>query len=75
MTRIDEERARALYAFEARHQAIGRVGLQTVRDFRRKRLQNEHAARMAKLDAAASYSPDLNALLVLRIGEPLVGGK
>lgn len=75
MTRIDEERARALYAFEARHQAIGRVGLQTVRDFRRKRLQNEHAARMAKLDAAAYYSPDLNALLVLRIGEPLVGGK
>ena len=75
MTRIDEERARALYAFEARHQAIGRVGLQTVRDFRRKRLQNEHAARMAKLDAAASYSPDLNALLVLRIGESLDGGK
>ena len=75
MTRIDEERARALYAFEARHQAIGRVGLQTVRDFRRKRLQNEHAARMANLDAAASYSPDLNALLVLRIGEPLDGGK
>ncbi|WP_223814396.1 DEAD/DEAH box helicase [Roseicitreum antarcticum] len=75
MTRIDEERARALYAFEARHQAIGRVGLQTVRDFRRKRLQNEHAERMANLDAAASYSPDLNALLVLRIGEPLDGGK
>jgi len=75
MTRIDEERAWALYAFEARHQAIGRVGLQTVRDFRRKRLQNEHAARMANLDAAASYSPDLNALLVLRIGEPLDGGK
>ena len=75
MTRIDEERARALYAFEARHQAIGRVGLQTVRDFRRKRLQNEHAARMANLDAAASYLPDLNALLVLRIGEPLDGGK
>jgi len=30
---------------------------------------------MANLDAAASYSPDLNALLVLRIGEPLDGGK
>ncbi|WP_245776445.1 DEAD/DEAH box helicase [Thalassovita taeanensis] len=74
-TRIEEERGRALYAFEARHQAIGRVGLQTVRDYRRKRLQNEHEARMAQLEAAASYSPDLNALLVLRVGELAVGEK
>lgn len=73
--RIDEERERALYAFEARHQAIGRVGLQTVRDYRRKRLQKEHEARMAQLDAAASYSPDLNALLVLRIGEAVAGAR
>lgn len=68
-TRIEEERGRALYAFEARHQAIERVGLQTVRDYRRKRLQSEHEARMAQLEAAASYSPDLHALLVLRVGE------
>ena len=74
-TRIEEERGRALYAFEARHQAIGRVGLQTVRDYRRKRLQSEHEARMAQLEAAASYSPDLNALLVLRVGELAVGEK
>jgi hypothetical protein len=73
--RIEEERERALYAFEARHQAIGRVGLQTVRDYRRKRLQKEHEARMAQLDAAASYSPDLNALLVLRIGETVAGAR
>lgn len=73
--RIEEERERALYAFEARHQAIGRVGLQTVRDYRRKRLQKEHEARMAQLDAAASYSPDLNALLVLRIGETVTGAR
>nr|WP_256368745.1 helicase-related protein [Ruegeria sp. HKCCD4332] len=73
--RIEEERERALYAFEARHQAIGRVGLQTVRDYRRKRLQREHEARMAQLDAAASYSPGLNALLVLRIGETVVGAR
>jgi hypothetical protein len=74
-TRIEEERGRALYAFEARDQAIGRVGLQTVRDYRRKRLQSEHEARMAQLHAAASYSPDLNALLVLRVGELAVGEK
>jgi len=74
-TRIEEERGRALYAFEARHQAIGRVGLQTVRDYRRKRLQSEHEARMAQLEAAASYSPDLHALLVLRVGELADGEK
>lgn len=73
--RIAEERERALYAFEARRQAIGKVGLQTVRGYRRKHLQKEHGARMARLDAAASYSPDLNALLVLRIGETMVGSR
>jgi superfamily II DNA or RNA helicase len=68
--RIQEERERAKYAYDARHQAIGRVGLQTVRDFRRKRLRADHDARMAQLDAAEAYTPDLNAVLLLRVGEP-----
>ena len=73
--RIEEERERASYAFKARHQAIGMVGLQTIRDYRRKRLQSEHDALMAQLDSAATYWPDINALLVLRIGETIVGMK
>jgi len=68
--RIQEERERAEYAYDARHQAIGRVGLQTVRDYRRKRLRADHDARMAQLDAAEAYTPDLNAVLLLRVGEP-----
>lgn len=68
--RIQEERERAKYAYDARHQAIGRVGLQTVRDYRRKRLRADHDARMAQLDAAEAYTPDLNAVLLLRVGEP-----
>ena len=72
-TRIQEERERAKYAYDARHQAIGRVGLQTVRDFRRKRLQTDHDARMAQLDAAGAYIPDLNAVLMLRVGEASPG--
>ncbi|MGQ3354009.1 MAG: DEAD/DEAH box helicase [Phreatobacter sp.] len=68
--RIQEERERAKYAFDARHQAIGRVGLQTVRDYRRKRLRADHDARMAQLDAAEAYTPDLNAVLLLHVGEP-----
>ena len=68
-TRIQEERGRAQYAYNARHQAIGRLGLQNVRDHRRKRLKADHDARMARLDAAEAYNPDLNAVLMLRVGE------
>lgn len=68
--RIQEERERAEYAYDVRHQAIGRVGLQTVRDYRRKRLRADHDTRMAQLDAADAYTPDLNAVLLLRVGGP-----
>ncbi len=68
--RIQDERQRAKYAFDARHQAIGRIGLQTVRDYRRKRLLADHDARMAQLDAAEAYTPDLTAVLMLRVGAP-----
>jgi hypothetical protein len=68
-SRLREERERAQYAYEARHQAIGRIGLPNVREYRRKRLLAEHEARMALLDAAEAYTPDLNAVLMLRIGE------
>ncbi len=69
MTRLQEERDRANYAYEARQQAIGRVGLATVRDYRRKRLQTEHDARLAQLDAAEAFIPDLHCVLVLRVGQ------
>ncbi|MER9421659.1 SNF2-related protein [Mesorhizobium sp. M0317] len=67
--RLRDERERARYAYDARHQAIGRIGLPTVRDYRRKRLLAEHEARMAMLDIAEAYTPDLNAVLMLRIGQ------
>lgn len=72
-TRVQEERERAKYAYDARYQTIGRVGLQAVRDHRRKRLQSEHDARMAQLDAAEAYTPALNPVLMLRVGQPASG--
>ena len=72
-TRIREERERAQYAYDARYRAIGRVGLQNVRDHRRKRLKADHDARMLRLKAAEAYSPGLNAVLMLRIGEQRPG--
>ena len=65
---LAEERERARYAFEARFQAIGRIGLPAVREHRRKRLEAEHETRMAELANAEFCTPDLNAVLMLRIG-------
>ncbi|HBO1289148.1 TPA: hypothetical protein NH204_002948 [Pseudomonas aeruginosa] len=66
--RLKEERERAVYAFEARGQAIGRIGLPAVREHRRKRLQQEHEARMAALDDMEASVPDLNAVMMVRVG-------
>ncbi|MDN3568618.1 helicase-related protein [Paeniroseomonas aquatica] len=67
-SRVREERERAQYAYDARRQAIGRIGLANVREYRRKRLLADHEARLFRLDSAAAYAPDLNAILMLRVG-------
>ena len=59
---------RARYAYEARQQAIGRIGLPAVREHRRKRLDADHQARMAVLDEAEASVPDLNAVMLIRVG-------
>lgn len=69
-TWLAEERERARYAYEVRYQAIGRIGLPAVREHRRKRLEAEHETRMASLADAEVCTPDLNAVLLLRVGHP-----
>lgn len=74
--RLKEERERAVYAFEARGQAIGRIGLAAVREHRRKRLQQEHGARMAALDDMDASMPDLNVVMMVRVsGNVMLGGQ
>jgi hypothetical protein len=67
---LKEERERAMYAFDARNKAIGRIGLPAVREHRRKRLNAEHEARIATLDDAEASVPDLNAVMMIRVGPP-----
>jgi superfamily II DNA or RNA helicase len=67
-SRLKEERERAKYAYNARYQAIGRIGLPAVREHRRKRLDAEHQVRMATLDDTEASVPDLNAVMMLRVG-------
>jgi superfamily II DNA or RNA helicase len=64
---LKEERERARYAFDARNQVIGRIGLPAVREHRRKLLNAENQARMSALDDADASVPDLNAVMLLRI--------
>lgn len=68
-SRLKDERERAVYAYEARRQAIGRIGLPAVREHRRKRLDADHQARILALEAAEASLPDLNAVMLLRVGE------
>lgn len=67
-SRLKEERERAKYAYDACYQVIGRIGLPVAREHRRKRLNAEHQARMAALDDAEASVPDLNAVMMLRVG-------
>jgi len=67
---LKEERERAMYAFDARNNAIGRMGLPAVREHRRKRLNTEHQVRMATLDNSEASVPDLNAVMMIRVGPP-----
>ena len=71
---IKEERERTTFAFEARRQAIGRIGLPAVREYRRKRLEKEHQARLTALDEGESSLPELNAVMMVRIAGDMAHG-
>ena len=74
--RIKEERDRAIYAFEARRLAIGRIGLPAVREHRRKRLDRDHQVRLDVLNEGENCVPELNAVMMVRIsGEVVPGGR
>lgn len=66
----DEETARVEFAFESRMNAIGRVGLEAVRQYRRSRLKSEHEKRMAELALADDLVPELKPHLVARLNGP-----
>jgi superfamily II DNA or RNA helicase len=66
--RLAQDRERLEHAFDARSQAIGRIGLPAVREFRRKRLEREHAVEMARIADAEAVLPELNPVLLLRVG-------
>ncbi len=66
---VAEERERLRYAFEARFRALEKVGLLNVREYRRRRLDAEQQERTAALVKAELCIPELNAVLMLRVGQ------
>lgn len=64
---VEDEKIRAKTAYDARMLAIGRVGLPTVREHRRARLNRDYDRRIRDLQNASAYTPDLAPLLVLRL--------
>jgi hypothetical protein len=73
--KLKDERERAEYAYESRYQAIGRIGLPAVREHRRKRLKAEYQARLTALDEADASVPDLNAVMMVRVGPTMSSGR
>lgn len=66
---IQGERDRLHYSYDARNRAINKIGLNAVRQHRRKRLDADYQARLEILDRGEAILPDLNAVLMLRVAD------
>jgi len=65
--RLDRERRKGEHAFAARVRAIHRVGLEQVREYRLRQLDEEQHEWEARMSARAAALPELNAILLLRV--------
>jgi SNF2 family DNA or RNA helicase len=65
--RLRQDREKGESAFQARRQAIERVGLQSVRDHRLSQLAHEDREWREALDERALVTPELIPLLVIRV--------
>ena len=65
--RLKREREKGQYAFQMRREALGRVGLPEVRQFRLKRLEDEARAWDAQLTQREQVMPSLQPIIFLRV--------
>jgi hypothetical protein len=70
--RLRLERQKGEYAFRVRQEALNRIGLPEVRDYRLRRLEEEQRRWEASLRRRESVFPELRAVLALRV-EPSDG--
>jgi len=72
--RLARERRKGEQAFDARRRLISRVGLEQVRDYRMRQLEEERRQWEARTEALAKALPELNAILMLRVAQSGEGG-
>ena len=65
--RLKREREKGQYAFQVRRDALSRVGLQEVRQFRLKRLEDEERAWDTELVRREQVMPSLQPIIFLRV--------
>lgn len=65
--RIARERNKGEFSFGARRNAIGRIGLPAVREFRLAELAEEEASWRAQLERKQETGPELVPLLIIRV--------
>ncbi len=64
---LRDEREKGRYAFQVRRQALSRIGLAEVRQFRIRRLDAEEQAWEADLERRERVFPELQPLVILRV--------
>lgn len=64
---LRHEREKGRYAFQVRRQALSRIGLAEVRQFRLRRLETEERAWEADLTRQEQVFPELQPLVILRV--------
>jgi len=65
--RLKREREKGRYALQVRREALGRLGLPEVRQYRLKRLDEEERAWAAELHKRELILPDLQPVVLLRV--------
>jgi hypothetical protein len=65
--RLKREQEKGQYAFQARREALGRLGLPEVRQYRLKRLDEEEQAWVAEMRKREQILPDLQPISLLRV--------
>lgn len=71
--RMNRERKKSDRAFEARKRAIDRIGLETVRNYRMRKLEEERQAWLRRMTEQGTSIPELSAIVLVRIARQGAG--
>lgn len=65
--KLDSERKRVRFFFDAKRNLLSRIGLETVRRYRERELTSEYEQRMEQLEKREHIAPELTPILIVGI--------